>query len=265
MINDSNDNKQTPNVEETFNGEDISGLGDAFYPNASEEQIEMVEEIDGFEAFLGIFVHPVQTMKRLIYSPKMLMAIITLVICSVISIALNFSTLLAASIDMLTVTYESMGITLSTSDIAATAKFSLYGSFALVPLLNIVGWLIFSAIILILIKIFGAKRAAYKQVQTIMANALYIKSISLLLSGIIGIVTGLGKFTFSLGFLYLNLVEEINMNLYLLLSAVDIFMIWEYFVIGCGVYVLGGFSKKKTFLLMCIAYTLNILYSFIFG
>lgn len=129
----------------------------------------------------------------------------------------------------------------------------------MVIIASIAAWLILALAILLLVKIFKGN-STYKKALSIVGYAFLIKAVAIVIGTVIILIT---KDIYSADLSLYRVLKSVVSNPYLktILQNITIFRIWEYAVIGIGVYLMSGLSKAKTAVIVTIPFIVSFLFS----
>lgn len=212
----------------------------------------VVEEQSVLENIIGVFIHPVQTMKSLTSYPEVMLPILFIVFFSNFSALLNYDLTLENYTEIYTKAYSPLGI-----DVSEMMPVIFIGTQVAVTVGVLIQWLLFSFIISLAIKIMKGK-GGYKKILSITGYAFLVKGLSIIILSIIYRVTGVLDYetVFSLGHFFQN--SSVSPVVIGILQTVSLFRIWEYVVVAIGVSALTGFSKLKSAIAILIPYLIFV-------
>lgn len=213
-----------------------------------------VEELSILECIIGVFLHPVKTMRSLSAFPEFTLPILFMVIFSNAIGVINYNLMM----NTLKEAYQKTG-QLSQEQIQKMLNFGYISAQVSTTIMTVVGWLLFALALHILVKIFKGK-SGFKKVLSIVGYAFLIKAVYYLIAAILIRVKGTMD---SANLLTLAAFLKGDSNIYVktLLQSIGIFGIWEMIVTGIGIYVMSGLSKAKTVIIILIPYVVMIAFS----
>ncbi|AUG56776.1 YIP1 family protein [Acetivibrio saccincola] len=214
---------------------------------ARQEQSEDLEELSVLERITGVFISPGKVMKWLAKNPKILLPIIISAIVPLFTLILNYPSFKEALMTAIETELANMGEELIPGTerileifLAAGAIMGAVGT-VLLDILTI------SLLLWGIIKLFKGG-GELKQYISIVSHA---GLISLLVFIVISVVSFImGKFTLDVSITSLAVIIPESLQgtfIYGVLNNVEIFTIWQYFVIGIGTSEVSGFGKGKSY------------------
>jgi hypothetical protein len=202
-----------------------------------------------FQRMVGVFLSPVETLRGIADRPDIVVPLIVVVLISFVSVALlvphidfaaDIQARLAAQGNVPNAQAE-RGMNFALAIVKA--------SFYVAPLFIPLGWAVYSAIVLLLFRLFGAE-GTFPQAYSIKVYS----SLPLIIRGILGAIIGMSRTKIPLsGFASLvrsnlSFLSDMKTNpvLFTLLSALDVFMIWSLILLVIGYAYVFKVSRSRS-------------------
>lgn len=210
------------------------------------------------EGFIGTFISPNKTMKKIVHKPVCVLPILLIAVLSSLSLYMNFGLFFDQSYDMLI----KMTPEIDRSAAATGIIIALGGGIVIAAIAVVIVWIILSGFLVLITKNFGGDTNA-REMRAITAHSYYITLISVVISAVSIYMSG--NVSQALG---LNLavlfpgVTDLMMKT--LLGSVDLISFWQYAVIGIGISHVEGMDRSKATTVVVITYILKIIVGVLF-
>jgi hypothetical protein len=219
-----------------------------------QEQLEDVKELGAIERIIGVFISPKKVMKWLAKNPKILLPILISIIVPLITLVLNYSSFKEALMTAIESELASMGEVLTPENKGAIELFVVIGSIVGAVGTVLLDLLTISLILWGIIKIFKGKGDLTHYISIVSHAGL----ISLLVFVVISVVSSIrGEFNLDVSITSLAPVLPARWEdtfIYGVLSNIEIFNIWQYFVIAIGTSEVSCLGKGKSYAIVGIVY-----------
>jgi hypothetical protein len=223
--------------------------------NSYEDTIKM----NFFQRLFGVIFSPADTMKCLAEKPRILFGLLLTLITPVVYIFGIFPMYKEYMRSTLEATYAKMNVQMTPQQIDNISNISTITSPVTLILVAAASLFLGTLILWAIVKLFKGE-GTYKQYLSVSCYTAVIAAISTIVAIILTHVTG----SFSkIGFTNLaSLLPDMSGNfLYGMAKGLDLFLIWQYIVIGIGTATISKLSKNKVFVIIgCIFAAILIYY-----
>jgi hypothetical protein len=221
---------------------------------SKQEQLEDVKELGAIERIIGVFMSPKKVMKWLAKNPKILLPIIISIIVPLITLALNYSSFREALTTAIESELASISEVLTPENKRMIEFFAVIGSIMGAVGMVLLDLLIISLILWGLIKIFKGNGDLTHYISIVSHAGL----ISLLVFVVISVVSFIsGEFNLDVSITSLAPVLPARLQgtfIYGVLSNIEIFNVWQYFVIAIGTSEVSCLGKGKSYAIVGAVY-----------
>lgn len=213
-----------------------------------------------FKNSLGMIFSPNKTLERITQRPKILSPFLFMLFGASLPLLINHELFFDTLRKTLEKFNNSNNIILTSEEFENRILFSFKTAVLTAPITTIVTWIVFATLLFGLVRAFNGQ-GTYKQILSITGHAYIIKYIFLILSLICSVFTRNLQLDLSLG----KFVEIFSLNLNPfavgLLEGLSFFRIWEYIVVGIGVFWASKLDKSRVYLIIIIQLVLYLIYS----
>lgn len=231
------------NLELSFNN---TGLG---------EEAD-VKKMNFFQRIFGVVVSPEETMKNIALKPKIFLPIVMIAVFSFLAILLNFGLFK----DELITTLSKTNSTMTSSQLSTAANIAAIATLVGAPFIALVIWLMGSAVLFGLIKAFKGE-GKFLQFLSVTGYAYIILVFSAIISAFVIHATGNYTKATNPTSLATLLPASLSGNfIYGISKGIELFTLWNYFVVGIGISIVSKLSKQKVFTAIGIILVVYLLY-----
>lgn len=202
------------------------------------------EKLSFLERFLGIVIAPKDTLIILSRSIEYTGLVVVIFLSSLIYNGLLYSNLGNAMSNI--IQFTKAGITQDKANILAQ-EWSVIGVF-LMAVFTIIGWMVGGLVLYFAVRIFG-EIISLNQMMIIVGNSYFIVVIYYILSMMVCLISGQFYLNASLAVIVPGLKGT---YIYGILRTIDIFNVWQYWVISNGISGVAEIESKRAILIVSI-------------
>lgn len=208
----------------------------------------------------GIVVSPSKTMEELEGKPNLLLPIIMIVVVVIATLLLNNGPFKEYSKKVLMESNIKANVQMTAEKINQEINNNANVRLAIIPVIALFTWVTGTLILFLLIKLFKGK-GTIKQFLTITGYAYIIIIFSGILESLIVLITGNYNRDFTVTSLGFILPTSFKGNFFYGMSrGIELFTIWNYYVVGIGVCYISKLSKTKVYIIIGAMFILPILF-----
>jgi hypothetical protein len=214
-----------------------------------EEQSEsIVESLKVFfKRLKGIVVSPIETMRNLEIKPNLLYPILMIIVVVIATLLLNTGSFKEYSRQELIKANVQENVERTAEKIEQIVNRNVNVRLFAIPFMTLFIWVVGTAILFLLIKVLKGK-GTFKEFLTITGYAYIILIFSGVLEAFVIFITGDNNKEFSITSLALILPQTLKGNFfYGIAKGIEIFTIWNYFIVGIGICYVSKLSKAKVY------------------
>lgn len=212
-----------------------------------------MEKLSEPKRMLYVFTKPGAAMADIGANPRVLVPIMCMIVVPILSVVVNMSYYHDAIVT------QSLALGLSPELVYSMAQTQMYALLVSMPLQALIMWLVFSLAAYGLGQIFeGDGEITYKTVLSITGYAFFVKAFYYIAQTINIAVYPDRLLTFSVHDLVSLAVQPANLYLTLILQNLSVFKIWEYALVGVGIYKCKQTSKTKAVLVPVILFIVQL-------
>jgi hypothetical protein len=223
-----------------------------------------------FQRALGIILSPSQTMRDLEEKPRILFPILLMALSMPVLYLLRlplFQDTIRKTMEMAISQQSNAQVTTEQMDMMI--KIGTITGLAGAPAGVLVMWLVYSAILFAIVKIFKGE-GSFKQYCSITGYAYLITLLYLIVTLLASFFTNSIQLDSSLMILK-DFIPADSMSVFMrgfiltILKAFDVFGIWHYIVVATGVAVVGKLPNKKAYMAVAILFVLATLFGALYA
>ncbi|MCX7843562.1 MAG: YIP1 family protein [Clostridia bacterium] len=213
-----------------------------------------VGKLNVFQKIAGVVVSPSETMKAIAAKPTVIVPIIMFLLMPLALYILRYDLYEEFMRNITQMSLENSSANMTPEQIAAAVDMSVKIGIFSTPLSMMLNWLIGTAILFGIMKIFKGE-GNFKQYLSVTGYAYVIMVVYYLLCIPVSYMTGTLMLNSSLALIVPHMKESL---LYGILRGLDFFSLWYFLVIGIGAAAVSKVSKAKVYTVVGIIFIVSI-------
>lgn len=211
-----------------------------------------------FQRITGMILNPYATCMDLIEKPRILFAILAMLLSTPILYLSRYSLFESFANGILDNSIAQGGANIPVEYMDMTKTYFPIYLLVLYPIISILLWLSVSVALFLLVKLLKGE-GKFKQFLSITGYSYIIIVFYHMLTGIVSFVSGSIQFDASLANISNLLIPQIKgSHLYGVLRGIDLFNIWQYVVICIGISALTKLSKVKVYTVVFLIFLITV-------
>lgn len=232
--------------------------------NQGQEEASEVQKLNFLQRFIGVITSPEATMKSIISKPTFLIPMIFIAVISFGVVIMNFQLIMEFSRQAMDETNRSNNVTMTSEQLDMVMNFTKITTLVVTPIGGVVAWLLGTILLFGLMKAFKGE-GKLTQYLSITGYTYILIAIGSLLGAAFIAVTG--KYTTTpITSIATILPESMSESfIYKISRGLELFTLWNYYVVGIGVSLVSNVSKKKVYTAIGIIFAVSLIFTGIMG
>lgn len=216
-------------------------------------------KVGAIEGFIGTFIKPNRTMKKIVFRPVYGIPLLCAAILSGLNTYVNFDLFFNEAYKILINSAPDIDQSAAVTGVIAALGVSIVAGIVI----TIATWMILSGFLVMITRNFGGT-TDFKEMRAITIHSYYIYLVSVVIQTVATFISGNATKVFGLNLLAL-FPNVTDLAIKTLLQSIDLISFWQYAVIAVGISHIEDMDRKKAITVVVITFALKVVIGVLFS